>query len=127
MSTTEYDATIPIGNDKLFIDLGLYDFAAAIENLRIRRRCSLREFAKLAGMSASYLSDIINRKKIPQTNTLKSMCDNLDYSFDVFMIEAINEDRIKDEKKRELVRDIKTQLIEIAEGLSINIRDQQIE
>lgn len=58
----------------------LDDFGARLKYLREQKHLSLRELAKLAGVSHSYIKDIESGRGNPSLNTLSSLARALDIS-----------------------------------------------
>ena len=67
----------------------VYDYGKTIDHFRREKEMSQKDLANLCGLSVSYISEIINKKKIPETQTLEMICFELGVSMPVFYLKAM--------------------------------------
>lgn len=85
-----------------------------LESIRLEKRLSKAEFANRCNISASFYSEILHKKKSLNIETLEKICINIEVPIEVFIFKAINENEIKDEGKRKLIREIRPLMNEIS-------------
>jgi transcriptional regulator with XRE-family HTH domain len=101
--------------------------AETLESIRMEKRLNKTNFSKLCEISNSFYSEIINNKKSVNIETLEKICTNIKVPIEIFIFKAINEDNIKDETRRKLVREIKPLMNEITDLLySYNKSDSMV-
>ena len=93
------------------------NIADTLESIRMERRMNKTDFSALCGISNSFYSEIINNKKSINLDTLEKICLNVDVPIEIFIFKAINENKIEDENRRKLVREIKPLMNEITDAL----------
>ncbi|MGB0950257.1 MAG: helix-turn-helix domain-containing protein, partial [Marinirhabdus sp.] len=91
-----------------------------LESIRMEKRLNKGEFASLCGISNSYYSEIIKKKKSINLETLEKICEKIKVPIDVFIFKAINENAIEDENRRKLVREIQPLMSKITDLLYSN-------
>ena len=93
------------------------NISEALESIRLEKRLSKTEFAKKCDISSSFYSEILHKKKSLNIETLEKICINIEVPIDIFIFKALNENSIKDEDKRKLIREIRPLMNEIAKIL----------
>lgn len=99
------------------MDTKKLNIAEALESIRFEKRLNKTEFSKLCGVSNSFYSEIINNKKSLNLDTLEKICSNIEVPIEIFIFKAINENKIEDENKRKLIREIRPLMNEITDIL----------
>lgn len=99
------------------MDTKKLNIAETLESIRLEKRLNKGKFAELCGISKSFYSEIINAKKNLNVTTLEQICSNINVPIEIFILKAINEDKIKDPERRRLVREIKPHMEKITDLL----------
>lgn len=99
------------------MDTRKLNISETLESIRMEKRLNKSEFSNLCGISNSFYSEIIGKKKSLNLDTLEKICERIKVPIDVFIFKAINEDAIEDENKRKLVREISPLMNKIADLL----------
>lgn len=89
------------------------NIAKTLESIRQEKGLNKKEFSSKCGISNTFYSDIINRGKSLNLESLTKICYNLEVPIDIFIFKAINEDCIEDPAKKKLIREIKPLMNEI--------------
>lgn len=72
-----------------------------LRKLRKQKGFSLREFAKLSGLSHSFISDIENGRCNPSIESLHKIADALDVKPHIFLTELVADNDLTKKEKRQ--------------------------
>lgn len=75
------------------------DLGVAIKSIRIQKGFKQNQFAKLCGITPSYLSQIESNNKEPNLSTLKIISNNLSVPLPILFFLSLDDDDIIEEKK----------------------------
>lgn len=103
--------------NELTIKTKLYRYGNALNSIRLELNLNQTEFAIKCGLSKSFMSEILNGKKIPDLGTIEKICSRLHINVDAFMFKAFNEENIEDDNKRKFISDLKPLLANLALSL----------
>lgn len=93
--------------DNLINDSNKINLSETFESIRYEKRLSKSEFAELCGISASFYSEIIHKKKSLNFDTLLDICKRIDIPIYVLLIKALNEQSLEHADDQKLVRELK--------------------
>ncbi len=93
------------------------NIAETFESIRLEKRLNKKEFAQLAKISAPFYSEIIKGKKNLNITTLEEICTRIEVPIEIFVLMAINENKIDDPERRRLVREIRPHMEELTKVL----------
>ncbi|QTE21088.1 helix-turn-helix domain-containing protein [Polaribacter cellanae] len=99
------------------MDTKKLNIAETLESIRLEKRLNKGDFADKCGISKSFYSEIINKKRNLNVTTLEQICSNIDVPIEIFILKAINEDKIEDPERRRLVREIRPHMKKITDLL----------
>lgn len=99
------------------MDTKKLNIAETLESIRMEKRLNKTEFSQLCGISNSFYSEVINNKKSVNIETLEKICTKIEVPIEIFIFKAINEDKIVDENRRKLIREIRPLMDEITDAL----------
>lgn len=77
-----------------------------ISSIRKERGLKQIELARKAGISKSYMSQIENDKKIPDTEILEAISNSLGLPLPILLLRGIVEEDIPSGNKKQIMRDI---------------------
>lgn len=75
------------------------DLGTTIKNTRKRKELTQSEFAKMCGISQTYLSQIENNLKEPNLSTLKTIGAQLNVPLPILFFMSMTEDDIQPQKR----------------------------
>lgn len=101
----------------------VYEYGKTIDHFRRAKELSQKDLAILCDLSVSYISEIINGKKIPDTLTLEKICYKLDISLPIFFVKALKKPANINHDSEQNNEHIRMLLLGLAECLNKNVND----